>query len=67
MTGRVQCAVRKAGGARLLADMREAARIIGQATLPGHPDAWARAFVCGVLEVEASLTVRACLLTAWGV
>lgn len=66
MTGRVRVAVTKASGARLLADMVTAARIVEQATLPGHPRVWSRAFVFGALEVEASLTVRACLLTAFG-
>ncbi len=64
-------AVRKAGGRRLLADMRQAAELVGRIyqdsdrELPRHT-AWARGYVLGAVEGTSRLSLRACLLTAFG-
>ena len=57
--------VRKASGMRLRADMARAAQILDSAAL-GLDSMLTRAYILGALEAESSLTVRACLLTAWG-
>ena len=62
---RTQVAVRKAGGMRLRADMARAARLLNSAAF-GPDSMLTRAYILGALEAESSLTVRACLLTAWG-
>lgn len=68
---REDAAVRKASKARLLADMRDAARIISRVyaadsdrALPRHTS-WARGYVLGRADGANSLSLRACLLTAF--
>ena len=69
---RVQTAVQKASGQRLLADMRAAARLVQSLAIPASPQhglaghhAWTRGYALGACEY-ASATRRACLLTAFG-
>ena len=61
---RTQVAVRKASEMRLRADMARAAYLLdcAKAFAPSQ----LKAYILGALEAESSLTVRACLLTAWG-
>jgi hypothetical protein len=61
-----QQAVRKASGARLRADMARAAQLLDSASAFDSGSMLHRAYVLGALEAESSLTVQACLLTAWG-
>ena len=65
MRERTKAAVRKASGERLRADMAHAAQILDSAAF-GSDSMLTRAYILGALEAESSLTVRACLLTAWG-
>lgn len=68
---RLDAAVRKAGARRLLADFAEAARLVADAQRiyagSSHSIYVARAaYVSGAIETTGSMTVRACLLTAFG-
>ena len=62
---REQAAVKKASRARILADMRMASQLM-PFVRPPQGSAWARGYVLGLVEATSSLTVRACLLTAFG-
>jgi len=65
---REQTAVAKASRARLLADMRAAARLVHAARFDGgfsFNPTWTRGYILGACEY-ASATRRACLLTAFG-
>ena len=59
-------AVRKASKARLLDDMRRAAKLVAWIQQNSMRDeAWNSAYVVGAMACS-SLTQRACLLTAFG-
>ena len=71
----LQLAVKKAGRARLLADMRRAARVVQSITCGDWPTSegrgWAMtrpscARALGYAEGTDSQTVRACIMTAFG-
>jgi hypothetical protein len=69
---RTQQAVRKASETRLRADMAYAARAVADVaprlSIKDDPTGHivARAYIQGRADGTSSLTVRACLLTAWG-
>ena len=62
---RSETAVRKATGIRLQADMATAARHVAFALDAFEETTLARAYIAGIIEATPSLTVRACILTAW--
>lgn len=61
---RMDGAVRKASASRLLEDFRRAAELVARAQAFGTRGA--RAFALGAVEANASLTVSAAILTAFG-
>lgn len=56
-------AISKASGTRLCYDMQRAARLVAQFQKAGP---WGRAATVGAIEAPISLTLRACLVTAFG-
>lgn len=63
-------AVKHASSERLLRDMARAARLVASVYLPGDESlprhlSWCRGYVLGATQCS-SLTMRACLLTAFG-
>ena len=61
---RIAEATSKAGSRRLARELCDAAWLLQQTA--GYPQAWRRAYVLGAVEACGSLTLKAALLTAWG-
>ena len=62
--GGMRHAVRKAPGRRLVYDLAHAAAILQEAA--GHPREIRHAYLVGAYNGASSLTLRAAILTAWG-